>query len=246
MTRIVKYQPIEHKEQRVVTTEQLAEVYETTSKNISNNFNNNREHFIEGKHFYCLEGEELRVFKNDSYDIGIAKNVNKLYLWTERGASRHSKILDTDKAWEQFDNLEETYFRVKNGQVKQLSAKEQLRLQYQVIEEHDERISGIEDEIKIIRETATLSPGQCEMVTEKYKSKITSLLGGKSSQAYKDRSLRAQVFYDFHRSIKTEFGVKYKNILVKNLNNLLEFIDDWKPAEYLFRSIKSFNTIAGA
>ncbi len=36
-----------------------------------------------------------------------------LYLWTERGANRHCKILDTDKAWEQFDSLEETYFRVK-------------------------------------------------------------------------------------------------------------------------------------
>ena len=36
-----------------------------------------------------------------------------LYLWTERGASRHCKILDTEKAWEQFDHLEDTYFRVK-------------------------------------------------------------------------------------------------------------------------------------
>ena len=43
----------------------------------------------------------------------MAPNVNQLYLWTERGANRHCKILDTPKAWEQFDNLEETYFMVK-------------------------------------------------------------------------------------------------------------------------------------
>ena len=36
-------------------------------------------------------------------------------------ANRHSKILDTDKAWQQFDVLEETYFKVKNNQLPQLN-----------------------------------------------------------------------------------------------------------------------------
>ncbi|WP_237672071.1 ORF6N domain-containing protein, partial [Clostridioides difficile] len=99
-------QVIERNNERVLTTQQLADVYETEIRNISNNFNNNKERFIEGKHYFCLQGDDLRTFKRDSYDIGIAPNVNKLYLWTERGANRHCKILDTDKAWEQFDNLE--------------------------------------------------------------------------------------------------------------------------------------------
>ena len=43
------------------------------------------------------------------------KRASHLYLWTERGANHHCKILDTDKAWEQFENLEETYFRVKEA-----------------------------------------------------------------------------------------------------------------------------------
>lgn len=115
--------PVEFKNQRILTTKQLAEVYRTTEGNISNNFNNNINHFVKNKHYYLLEGDELREFKRNSYEIGIAPNVNKLYLWTERGANRHCKILDTDKAWEQFDNLEETYFRVKEQkiEVKQLS-----------------------------------------------------------------------------------------------------------------------------
>ncbi|EML6500295.1 phage antirepressor KilAC domain-containing protein [Clostridioides difficile] len=123
-------QLIERNNERVLTTQQLADVYETEIRNISNNFNNNKERFIEGKHYFCLQGDDLRAFKRDSYNIGIAPNVNKLYLWTERGANRHCKILDTDKAWEQFDNLEETYFKVKESEQTKLPTTYKEALQH--------------------------------------------------------------------------------------------------------------------
>ena len=55
--------PIEFKNQRILTTKQLAKVYQTTEGNISNNFNNNIKHFIKNKHYYLLEGDKLREFK---------------------------------------------------------------------------------------------------------------------------------------------------------------------------------------
>lgn len=42
----------EHKNVRVLTTQQIAEAYGTTDKIISNNFNNNKERYVEGKHFF--------------------------------------------------------------------------------------------------------------------------------------------------------------------------------------------------
>jgi len=42
-------QPIELKNQRVLTTKQLAEVYETTENSIKNNFANNKSRFAEGE-----------------------------------------------------------------------------------------------------------------------------------------------------------------------------------------------------
>ena len=106
---------LEYNNKRILTTKQLAEVYETKENNIQNNFNNNKDRFIEGEHYYILTGEELQQFKSqvNDIDLPINKFTSQLYIWTERGASRHCKILDTDKAWEQFDSLEETYFRVK-------------------------------------------------------------------------------------------------------------------------------------
>lgn len=107
-------QIIEYSNQRVLTTQQLAEVYETSVDNIKMNFSRNKERFVEGKHYHLLKGDELRTFKNKvTNSYSVPKNVNALILWTEKGADRHCKILDTDKAWEQFDNLEDTYFKVK-------------------------------------------------------------------------------------------------------------------------------------
>ena len=108
---------LKHNGQRILTTQQLAEIYETSTDNIKMNFKNHKDNFVEGKHYYLLKGDLLKEFRdnlqvNDIY-LQISNMTRSLYLWTERGANRHCKILDTDKAWEQFDNLEETYFRVK-------------------------------------------------------------------------------------------------------------------------------------
>lgn len=102
----------------VCTTKQLAEVYGTAESRIIQNFNRNQSRFSAGRHYFYLEGEKLRAFRNlymSFSDVQISSKVRSLYLWTERGANRHCKILDTDKAWEQFDNLEEAYFQVKEG-----------------------------------------------------------------------------------------------------------------------------------
>ncbi len=102
---------VEWNGERVITTVQLADVYGTSADNVKRNFSRNKNRFEEGKHFYLLEGSSLREFKNQVTNSPlVAKNTSQLYLWTKRGASRHCKILDTNKAWEQFDYLEESYF----------------------------------------------------------------------------------------------------------------------------------------
>ena len=107
-----KLQIIEKENQRVLTTAVLAQEYETTTDVITKNFNRNKERYTNGKHFYCLEGKELKEFKLTigQNDLSLNK-VNKLYLWTERGALLHAKSLNTDRAWEVYDILVETYFK---------------------------------------------------------------------------------------------------------------------------------------
>lgn len=52
---------------------------------------------VEGTHFYKLEGQALRDFKNCISDPdAVPKRTRNLTLWTERGAARHAKMLDTE------------------------------------------------------------------------------------------------------------------------------------------------------
>lgn len=107
-------QVIEMQEKRVLSTKQLAEAYGVETQTITNNFNNNKKRYIEGKHYIMLTGNEKTEFikKNKIY-FSYAK-AKAIYFWTEKGALLHAKSLNTDKAWEVYDYLVDFYFRVKD------------------------------------------------------------------------------------------------------------------------------------
>lgn len=105
---------IEYNSMPVITTEQLADLYCTEIINIQKNFSRNSGRFIEGKHYYKVEGKELRELKSTLTDFQVVSpNARSLMLWTEKGAARHAKILDTEQAWEVFEQLEDCYFNKK-------------------------------------------------------------------------------------------------------------------------------------
>ncbi|MEH1318412.1 MULTISPECIES: ORF6N domain-containing protein [Citrobacter] len=101
---------ITYRNQRVVTTDSLAAGYSTTAQNITNNFNRNKNRFIEGKHYFRIEGEEVENLRNSLSYVQISPKTRTLYLWTERGASHHAKMLETEQAWDFFEQLEDHYF----------------------------------------------------------------------------------------------------------------------------------------
>lgn len=106
---------IQYKSVPVMTTEQLANFYGTDTDNIRQNFSRHAGRFIDGKHFFKIDGAELNEFRlcmTDSH-VQISSKARSLTLWTEKGAARHAKILDTDQAWDIFEQLEEVYFSVK-------------------------------------------------------------------------------------------------------------------------------------
>lgn len=108
---------VEVKGIRVLTSKQLAEEYGATTQKIKQNFANNRNRFIEGKHYISFTGDELRKFKNqvENFDL-VDGRTSHLYLWTEKGALLHAKSLNTDKAWQVYDYLVDFYFRAKEEQ----------------------------------------------------------------------------------------------------------------------------------
>lgn len=130
--------PMEHNTQRVLITQQLADVYGCGEERIRQSYSRNKNKFQEGKHYYKLTGDELKAFKAEYLNDTQSKFIKELMLWTEKGASRHCKILDTDKAWEQFDNLEETYFRVK----------EQVAPQFKLPQTYPDALRALAEEVE--------------------------------------------------------------------------------------------------
>lgn len=131
----------EYKDIRVLTTQQIAEAYGTNTDTITKNFNRNKDRYAEGKHFICLEGQELKDFKTNG-QIDLSLKINRLYLWTEKGAFLHAKSLNTDVAWEVYDRLVDSYFKKKVSAIpqgKELLALAVLEAQ-KTIEQQNEQI----------------------------------------------------------------------------------------------------------
>lgn len=230
--------PIEFKNQRIMTTKTLAEQYGTEENNIKTNFNRNKSRFLEGKHYYQLQGEELQEFKRvvtDSIDPSI-KFCSTLTLWTEKGAARHAKILDTDEAWDVFEVLEETYFKVKENPTFKLSK------ELQAIFVLDERTEKLQVQIDDIKYNSPLYNIECDELQSMMRRKVVKLMGGKDSRAYKDNSLRGRVFQDIQREVKRQFGLNsYKAIKRGDLKKAYEILENYKLPYVLQDQIILYN-----
>ena len=141
---------LEHNAVRVLTTEQLAEAYGCDANNIKKNFNANKDRFIEGKHFYVLAGDDLRRLQVTNSDLQISSKTRHLYLWTKQGAARHSKMLGTDRAWDVFDELEESYFNPTKGMTPEeflLYTAQQMVEQSKAIKAANARIDKVDERL---------------------------------------------------------------------------------------------------
>ena len=229
----------EYKEIRVLTTQQIADAYGTNADVISRNFSNNKERYTEGKHYICLKGDELREAKANGKIYGLQQNANKFYLWTEKGAFLHAKSLNTDKAWEVYDHLVDTYFNRK----KPLTTAEQIKLIAQGNMELGERVDKVEDKLSNLENDTPLYGCEIDEVQKHVRKKGVEVLGGKDSEAYRDGSVRSQVYSDIYNQLKREYGCvsSYKSIKRKYVDAVHVFIDRYEPPTALSEQIHDCN-----
>lgn len=229
----------EYKNIRVLTTQQIAEAYGTDSKVISNNFNRNRERYVEGKHFICLEGDELKVFKTNHH-FDESSKINKLYLWTQKGAFLHAKSLNTDKAWEVYDHLVDSYFEKK--QPLKLSTEEKIQILAQGNVELQEKVEAIDKDLQEFKRDLPLLGVECQKITYAKNQKVVPLLGGKDAPAYKNRSIRQKVYTDIDNQLRREFGVNtYKAIKRSQTDLAISIIKEYDLPMVLKNEIDAEN-----
>ena len=201
-------QIVEHNKERVLTTEQLAQAYECGTDNIKRNFSNNKEHFEEGKHFFKLEGDELKDLRRKNIHLQISPKTRCLYLWTRRGASRHCKMLNTDRAWDMFDCLEENYFNPKQT----MTTADMFLQNAKLMKEHELQLAKLTEENKELKQETQLIKD-----TQKKQQSTIDTLNGVCTDGTKRQKLNRLV-----RSYANTHGVQYAdawNLFKEMYNN---------------------------
>lgn len=212
----------------VVSSREVAENFEKRHDNVVRDIEN----LIESE---PLKNEESNYFIPGTFNH--RGNEYKEYLLTRDGFSLLVMGFTGKKAlrWklkyiEAFNKMEAELMKTKK-----LSPMEQLKLQYEVLDEHEERISHLEGSM-------TVDFGQQNTLQNKAKSRVISILGGIKSHSYKDKSLRSKVFSALWKDYKDYFEVaSYRDTARLEFKKALEYIENWQVQGKLLREIEDCN-----
>ncbi|WP_338208273.1 ORF6N domain-containing protein [Lactiplantibacillus paraxiangfangensis] len=222
-------QQIKYNGNLILTTEQLAEFYGTSTNTIKQNFNSNISKFQDGIHYYRLTGIALRKFKNEVRNTNlVGKNASSLILYTKRGASRHSKMLGTDRAWDMFDELEENYFNPKQQIQLPTSPRELAKLALDANEETNQRLDGVEGDLKDLKENQVIANPEYSALSRRVNQRVSEVA---RSFGHVTQQQRGELFKDINGGVKKIANVSARSMLrKKDYQMVMDYINDWEPS----------------
>lgn len=124
-----------------------------------------------------------------------------------------------------------------------------LELHYEALKQVDKKVDEVSDEVKELRDDIEavkmdlpILPIEADKITVAVKKKGVEVLGGKSSSAYNDRSLRQKLYNDLYSNLKYNFGVKsYKSIKRSQCDEAIKIIGQYMPPYFLATMIDDAN-----
>lgn len=92
----------------------------------------------------------------------------------------------------------------------------------------EKKVDKVSNNFEEYKENSPLFGIECETLQKALQAKGVQILGGKSSQAYQDKSLRTKLYTDIQREIKRQFQIhSYKALKRSQLNIALEIINKY-------------------
>lgn len=118
----------------------------------------------------------------------------------------------------------------------------QIKLLAQGYSDLEQKLEGIDKDLQDFKQDMPLLAVECEKITRAVKAKGTEILGGRNSNAYRDKSLRTTVYRDIHNEIRRQFGVDtYKAIKRSQCDKAIEIINNYVPPMVLAEQIADAN-----
>lgn len=123
-----------------------------------------------------------------------------------------------------------------------MSLQEQLQIIAQGTLELTGRVDHLQNDFEDFKNDMPILGVEEGKITLAVKKKGIEVLGGKTSNAYRNRSLRKRVYVDIHRQIKREFEVTtYKAIKRSQTDIALKIVKSYTPPYILAEEIKNKN-----
>lgn len=229
----------EYNGQRVLTFKDIDTVHERPDGTAKRNFETNKKHFVEGEDFFLLKPAD---FSKD--EIRTLEIPNRgLTVFTEQGYLMLVKSLTDDLAWKVQRELVKTYFKAKD-------AFESMSTELKAIIVVDQRVTKIEKRVEYLEKDIPMYGSESDELSNHVKRKGVEVMGGKSTNAYRDNKLRSEVYADIYNQIKREFGlydnngkpVSYKALKRRYIKDAHILIDNYVPPKYLEEKINDYNS----
>lgn len=119
---------------------------------------------------------------------------------------------------------------------------EQIQVLAQGTLDNTERINKVEQDLKEFKNDMPLLGIECQKITWVKNHKVVPLLGGKESEAYKNKSLRTKIYKDIDKQLRREFGVNsYKAIKRSQCDLAIDIINRYELPFVLKEEIENTN-----
>lgn len=108
--------------------------------------------------------------------------------------------------------------------------------------ELEQKIDDVSKDLQDFKQDMPLLAVECEKITRAVRVKGTDILGGKTSNAYSDNSIRSKVYQDIHNEVKRQFGVNtYKAIKRSQCDKAIEIINNYTLPMALANEVEQIN-----
>ena len=237
---------------KAMLVKEIAEIHGRELREINERINSNRKRFKNDVDILDLLGIDLTDTEikelgftqqaiNSYRGLKARGQTTGIYLLSERGYAKLLKILEDDKAWEQYEKLVDGYFNMRK-QIRALSTEEILELQYKYTKEVKEEVEGLKEDFNDFKGNSPLFNIECKELQALVRKVGIMQLGGYKSPAYKDNSLRGKVYADIQHQLKREFGVsRYEAIKRSQLNKARELVNNYSVPTVLLDEIVQTN-----
>lgn len=186
----------------------------------------------------------------DDEDKGVTEmetpgGMQKMVIINESGmyALILSSKLDSAKKFKKWVTSEVLPAIRKNGSYTMpISTNDKIMLLAQGHMELQQEVDSIKKDMESLKMDLPILPVEEDRITSAVKRKGLAVMGGKTSNVYRDKSIRRKVYQGIYANLKYNFQIKtYRALKRSQVDKAIEIINNYQPPYVLAEQIDSAN-----